>query len=310
MEPRNGDNSGKLSPATDRGGRGRDIYPGYDPARSDHASGYHPSQGDAAGKPDMRQGDQTRNQDRPRYTTQYLRDTKMAEARMSATRNYRPAVSKPSFTYAHYMPPKGYRPPTFREGRYYYSHPNYTRPCSFGFWSLDYYSGFSRRSIYFHYGLFPYIEVTRIIVDSYPAVVYVDQPIYTSYGVSYQSSRYPGLDDALGDIRSAWVSGRYDLIERHVCDRDIAILLDGKYDYSVTSTDYLAMTQDALGEMDTVSFVWDKVQQRRDGTVTAFATHTYRSGDSTRKVYISFTLQRVDGCYYIVEVGSTQAPWN
>lgn len=289
-------------------------------SRMDTNAGYKP----AAGGDTSNRGDQFQNRSgykpgadgnhstvAPMPTTRSMRDRKLAQDRMAATSSYRPAVTKPHFTYSDHKAPKGYRPPTYREGHYYYSHPHYTRPCSFGFWSLDYYSGFSRRSMYFHYGLFPYIEVTRIIVDSYPTVIYVDQPIYTVYGVRYENSRYPGLDEALGDIRSAWISGRYDLIERHVRNsNDIAVLLDGRYDYSVAPDDYLAMTQDALGEMDSVSWVWDKVQPRRDGTITGFATHTYRSGDAVRKVYVSYTLQKVDGCYYIVEVGSTQVPWN
>jgi len=314
---KNADTSNSIGrPSTYSGGQNRDRT-GSD------ATSYRPTRGnDSSSRSNTTLGNQTRNQDHSGYrsgngaqanqlpTTRSVRDRKLADARTSSFGSYRPSTNR-SFTYANYSQPKGYRPPNYRSGQYYYSTPRYTRPCSFGFWSFDYYQGYSRRSMYFHYGLFPYIAITRIILDSYPTVVYVDQPIYSTYGTSYEGTRYPGLDDALADVRSAWVSGRCDLIQEHVQDSyDIAVLLDGKYDYSVTADDYLAMTQDALGEMDTMSFSWNKVQSRRDGTVTAFATHTYRSGDSTRRVYVSFTLQRVGSRYYIVEVGSTQSAWN
>lgn len=301
---------------TDSGSQTRDK------AASDATSYRSAGSRDSSNRPNTTLNNKTRGQDSSGYrpstgsradqfpTSQSIRDRKMAEARTSAYGSYRPSTNR-NFTYSNHSRPKGYTPPNYRSGRYYYDSPRYTRPYSYGFWSFDYHQGYSRRSMYFHYGLFPYIAITRIIVDSYPSVVYVDRPIYSSYGIGYEGTRYPGLDDALGDIRSAWTGGRADLIERHVRDSyDIAVLLDGKYDYSVTAGDYLAMTEDALGDMNTVSFVWNKVQSRRDGTVTAFATHTYWSGDSTRRVYVSYTFQRVGSRYYIVETGSTRDPWD
>lgn len=244
-------------------------------------------------------------------TTQSIRDRKLAEARMAATKSYQPSSYKPHYSLADYHMPKGYKPPSYREGHYYYSHPHYTRPCNYGFWSFDYYSGYCRRSMYYHYGLFPYIQVTRIVVDSYPTIVYVGEPIYTIYGHRYNTDRYPGLNDTLSDIRSAWVSGRLDLLDRHVRDsHDIAVLLDGRYDYSISPDDYVQMTEDAMSEMDTDGFVWDKVQCRRSGEITAFATHTYRTGGVSRTVYTSYTFQRISGQYYITEIGTTQTPWN
>lgn len=242
-------------------------------------------------------------------TTQSIRDRKLAEARMAGRTYYKPTTYKPQYTYSHYKAPSSYKPPTYRYGRYHYSHTHYTRPCTFGFWSFDYYPSYCRRSLYYHYGLFPYIQITRIIVSSYPRVVYVGDPIYV-YGSRYEFDRYPGLDQALADIRSAWMSGRLDLLDRHVSDsRDIAILLDGRYDYSVSPDDYVEMTEDALGEMDTVSFVWDKVRTRGDGDVTAFATHTYRTRGSTHRVHVSYTLDRAGSYYFITEVGSSQDRW-
>lgn len=296
------------------------VRGGFNPGNRDQGN-YKPGDRDSVRKPDTRHDDNDKNRSgyKPGTTTskstnhypstQSIRDRKLAQARMPATKSYKPAVNY-NFTYAHYKAPTSYKPPTYKSGRYYYAHKHYTRPCTFGFWSFDYYPSYSRRSIYYHYGLFPYIQITRIIVDSYPTVVYVGQPIYTVYGARYDNDRYPGLDEALANIRSSWVSGRLDLLDRHVLDYGtVAIMLDGRYDYSITTDDYVEMTEDAMGEMDTVSFIWDKVQQRHNGDVTAFATHTYRSGGYVRKVYVSYTLQRIGGRYFISEVGSTQTSW-
>ena len=144
----------------------------------------------------------------------------------------------------------------------------------------------------------------------YPEVVYVDRPVYVNGGYYLESQKYQALDDALADIRSAWISGRYDLVERHVMSEDkVAVFLDGRYDYSIDGEDYLLMTRDAIEDMETVSFVWDEVKQRSDNTVTAFGTHKYYdAAGATRSVYVSYTLDKVGSRYYIVEIGSSLDP--
>jgi len=216
-----------------------------------------------------------------------------------------------SYAKSHYAVPHGYAPPVYRGGFYHYSAPRVvSRPLYFGYWAFDYSPTFCTRSVYFHYGLFPYIQVTRVEVVSPPDVVYIPQPIYAS-GVYYAPSRFPGLDATLGDIRSAWLSGRFDLVQRHVlANRDVAIFLDGNYDYSVSGSDYLSMTRDAIGNLETASFVWDSVRERSDGQVTAFGVHTYRANGESHSVYISYTLRRSGGSYFISEVGSSESPLN
>jgi len=204
--------------------------------------------------------------------------------------------------------PNNYVPPTYRQGSYYYPTAYHTRPCSYGYWAFDYAPGFSYRSVYFSFGLFPYVQVTRISDRSYTSISYVSEPLYSN-GTYYNNSRYDRLDEALADIRSAWVSGRFDLIEPHVrAGQTIAILLDGQYDYTISSDDYLSMTGDAIGDLDTASFVWDNVREGRNGMVTAFGEHSYRSSDQTRTVYVSYTLQKSGSHYYITEVGSSDNP--
>jgi len=236
-------------------------------------------------------------------------DYRRPEPSRFSPKAYHPSPVKPRYVPA--PAPKSYRPPTYRQGCYYYPAVYVSRPCHYGYWTFGYYSGFSVRSLYFHYGYFPYIAVTRVIDLSYPRVVYVDTPIYVrSSGYYLENTRNQALDDTLADIRSAWVAGRFDLIQRHVTSNGkIAVLLDGEYDYSIEADDYLRMTRDAIEHMDTVSFVWDCVRERSDGGVTAFASHVYYDSSGREKtVYVSYTLQRYGSAYYITEVGSSLTP--
>lgn len=227
---------------------------------------------------------------------------------------YRPATVNVDHdrVWAHYAP-RDYRPAGFSHGRYYYPrhihHRHYDRPHYFGFWVFDLFPRFSVRSCYYHYGYYPYVEVTRVYETSYPEVIYVGGPVYTRGDYYLQDYRYKDLDLALGDIRSSWISSRYDLLERHVMPNDkIAIFLDGEYDYSIDGSDYLAMTRDALEELQTTSFVWDKVRRRDDNTVTAFGTHRfYGESGEVKTVYVSYTLDKIGGNYYVVEVGSSDS---
>lgn len=207
--------------------------------------------------------------------------------------------------------PHGYRAPTFSSGFYHYSERPRYRPARFGFYIFDNYDPFyCRRSVYFHFGFFPYISYTRVFVRPYEVVSYYDAPIYFGDDGYYLNRHLSsGLDDTLSDIRKAWIDGRPDLIQDHVSSSDqIAILLDGSYDYSVNADDYMQMTSDAIDQMQTVSFTWQGVRRRSDGDYTAFAKHTYRDDSGDRKtVYVSYTLERSGGDYTIDEVGSSSS---
>ena len=87
-------------------------------------------------------------------------------------------------------------------------------------------------------------------------------------------------------------------------------MTDGDYDYAVSSQDYLAMTEDAMADLNTISFVWNKVRERSDGTIMAFADHSYWSVDRARTVYVSYTLAKEGTDYFITEVGSSLNPVN
>jgi len=204
--------------------------------------------------------------------------------------------------------PIWYVAPVRRDGFYHYPTRPHCRPLRYAHWVFcGYDPSFCRKSIYFFYGCLPYVEVVRVHVGPYVTVSYVGMPIVIRDGYYLTRSMTSQLDDTLSDIRNAWLNGRCDLIAKHVrSDCRIAVFLDGRYDYSIDPDDYIEMTADALGEIDTVGFAWESVKRRVDGAYTAFGRHVYRdTGGITKTVYVSYTLRRIGSEYYIEEVGSS-----
>jgi hypothetical protein len=158
------------------------------------------------------------------------------------------------------------------------------------------------------------MDTVRIHVGSYNKVGYYGRPIvFGDDDDYYLASRVNNeLDYTLSDIRKSWLDGRADLIDKHIDDdQRIAVLLDGKYDYSIEARDYIQMTADAIDATQTVNFTWESVRRRTDGYYTAFGKHTYRDSErDTKIVYVSYTLRKTSGVYYIAEVGSSNRPLN
>ena len=203
-----------------------------------------------------------------------------------------------------------HRVPVYREGRYYYpSRPDY-RPSRYGYWGFDINDPEYCRSIYFYYGYFPYVNRIRIVDTPYYDVSYYSGniPIYSDdYYLSARSRN--AFDQTLADIRNSWIKDRPDLFEKYVkTDQVIAVMLDGKYNYSVGADDYIQMTSDAVDQIGTISFTWDRVRQRTNGDYTAYGKHVYNDSDGNAKtVYVTYTLRMIEGDYKIVEVGSSDS---
>jgi len=169
---------------------------------------------------------------------------------------------------------------------------------------------FTRYSIYFHYGYFPYIAYSRIHTRPYVILAYYSSPLVLyNDGYYYSGYRYDGLNETISDIRYAWLNGRLDLIKDHVdIGGSIDVLRDGRYDYTVNSDDYLDMTADAMGETDTISFTWERVRRSYNDDFTAYGRHEFRDIDGDRRVvYVSYTLERIGGDYVITEVGTSKS---
>jgi len=204
---------------------------------------------------------------------------------------------------------RGYTPPTYRGGFYYYSCRPSDRPHHYGYWVFDRtYPAFSRKSVYYHYGAFPYVETARVHIGPYITLSYSRTPVTIERDRYYLNGRrIDGLDRALSDIRYAWLDDRPELIEKYLpAHQWMAVFLDGRYDYSLDPADYIRMTEDAIDEIRTIRFTWEEIRQHTNGDYTAFARHTYRDDYvRTQTVYVSYTLHRIGQEYVIVEVGSS-----
>jgi hypothetical protein len=231
--------------------------------------------------------------------------------RPDVSKYHHPVVRPPSDHRSQW--PANYKPPVHRDGFFYYSNRYANRPLHFGFWYFGGYNPeFCRRSVYFHFGYFPYVHIERVWVGPYVYVSYSPGPVIVDGGYYLNRTRGLALEYAMSDIRKAWTDGRFDLLKNHVRSYDkISVLLDGKYDYSLDANDYLDMTSDAIDQIKTIGFTWLSTREREDGQYTAFGRHDYRDADGLPKSsYVSYTLDPEGGVCYITEVGSSDSPLN
>jgi hypothetical protein len=161
-----------------------------------------------------------------------------------------------------------------------------------------------------------------------PPAVYVPYPVYTETG-QWRGYRRDDTDDyylnrerdedasrirrndreldaAINDISDAWRYRDIQMLARHTApDAPIAVYLRGKYQYSLSSVDYLDMTRDAFRVSQTVRFRLDRIQRKDRGVYLVSGRHTYRDkDDQERNVYVSYVLERSDEGYLITQVGT------
>jgi hypothetical protein len=118
------------------------------------------------------------------------------------------------------------------------------------------------------------------------------------------------LNDAIEDMRRAWLNGDYSRFRARVReDGKVRIYLKGKYQYSVDGQDFGQMTHDAMTRIDTTGFELDQVQKNGENRAFVSGKHTYVDPDkSKRDVYVSYGLVREKGRWRITEAGSSSAP--
>jgi hypothetical protein len=119
--------------------------------------------------------------------------------------------------------------------------------------------------------------------------------------------RQETLNDAIEDIRRAWLNGDYARFRSRVKeDGRVRIYLKGKYQYSVGSPDFGQMTRDAMARIDTTGFELDRVAKQGEERAFVSGKHTYMDPDkSKREVYVSYGLEREDGQWRITQAGSS-----
>ena len=87
---------------------------------------------------------------------------------------------------------------------------------------------------------------------------------------------------AFADIAQAWTDGDIDLIRKHLRNNEtrVSVFLNGKYSYSIASSDFSQITRDALDKLHTESFNFTRLRKLKNGDVTAFGSHVYRASDA------------------------------
>jgi len=170
------------------------------------------------------------------------------------------------------------------------------------------------------------------------------EPARTAIKHAYAEGSYQA---AFADVEKAWTDGDVGLIRKHLRDNDtkISVLIKSKYAYSISSDDFAQITRDALDRLDTVSFKFSRLRKARNGDVTAYGVHVYRSttsdnGDGSssssqdtvpfssdgsssdtsnydqsgssasgteKQRYVSYTLRKHDDAWYIVMVDSSSS---
>jgi hypothetical protein len=83
----------------------------------------------------------------------------------------------------------------------------------------------------------------------------------------------------------------------------IAVFLKGKYQYSMSSDDYLDITRDALNNLDTISFNLDRINRKASGVYAVSGIHIYADKNGAEhKVYVSFVLELIHGNWTLTQV--------
>ena len=169
-------------------------------------------------------------------------------------------------------------------------------------------------SLYSGYSGFPqYVYSTNIVIADPQPVDYATPylPFYTPvYQTTYNQNNYyvatpervaelnaggeqakaalehaypaDSFQAAFADIAHAWTDSNLDLLRSHLRNADtrISVFLDGKYSYSIASSDFSQITRDALDQLHTVSFTFTRLRKAKNGDVIAYGTHVYQGGSA------------------------------
>ncbi len=128
----------------------------------------------------------------------------------------------------------------------------------------------------------------------------------TDYRVREQTAVDAALDGAISDIRQSWTKGDIEPLARHVNGAtDIAVLINGKYLYSLAPGDFLGVTRDAYGSVAGLRFIADHLHLRADGIYALTGRHLYtdKKGDD-RTVYFTYVLTKLKDDYVVTQIAT------
>jgi len=122
--------------------------------------------------------------------------------------------------------------------------------------------------------------------------------------------RTEALPDALDDVRKAWLNGDFERLRgRFKADGAVRIFPTGKFKYSVATGEFLNVVKDAMTRIDTVAFEFDRPKSEEAGRAFVSGKHTFLDSEKKRQeTFVSYSFQRIEGKWLIVEAGSSSSP--
>ncbi|MDM7461252.1 MAG: hypothetical protein P3X24_006355 [bacterium] len=206
----------------------------------------------------------------------------------------------PAYTYSGFY--VTYRLGNLRFGyQYYYIYPEPYRVVYAPYWYYD--------------PCPPFVVVYRVVYlppRFHPHTVLVEVPFYVE--TPYYLERRPPDERQrlLSDLRAAWMLRDPTYLERYIRPNSyIAIYLDGQYAYSLPAQDYIEMTRDAIRAVKTEQLRFERTAMRGEHQLVVRGEHQYldEATGVRRVVYITYTFERVDGRWYLIEAGSSATRW-
>ncbi len=132
-------------------------------------------------------------------------------------------------------------------------------------------------------------------------------------GADYRVREQLTADAALGavitDITRSWTKGDVEPLARHVRkESPIAIVLRGKYQYSLEAGDLLAITRAAYNSPTPLRFVADHIHKRAAGVYALTGRHIYTDNSAIeRTIYFTYVLARTKDDYTVTQMATAAA---
>ena len=156
---------------------------------------------------------------------------------------------------------------------------------------------------YYYPGLPPYVDASEVDVVPGVSFSWNSGPAYPyRYGYSYNSYGSASLNRSVDDIQAAFSNQDEGAIDSILPPSgQVAIFVDGRYQYSVSSDEFAQMMRDNIANTDTSSFRIDSVRGG-GGRATVTATQTFTDADGyTHSVQQQYGLTMENGAYVVTD---------
>jgi hypothetical protein len=116
------------------------------------------------------------------------------------------------------------------------------------------------------------------------------------------------------DIQQAWLTDDSSLIGKHLPapGGSLVVSIGSQDSYSIESSHFAQITQDALSKLTTYGFILTYVKVQGDGSVTGYFTQTYapvaQTDGARSTMYLSFSLTSSNGTWVIAAINSSSTP--